>query len=186
MWTFCGLVWTWIPVKKKKKKAKGKKKVHTAGGGHERADGPCGSVVMGACGWVCRRVGTWMRMAVNKKEKRRKQTWRVKCVDGSVGVWACGWACSHVDMRMRMAVNKKEKRKKHLLIGSERADGRADVWACGRADGRAEADDCKERKKERKGKKKERLTGFQSGQMGVWTCCGWACVNALAGGGEWL
>ena len=117
-------------------------------------------------------------MAVNKKEKRRKQTWWVERVDGSVGMRACGWACSCVDMQMRMAVNKKEKRKKHLLIGSERAD----VWACGHADGRAEADDCKERK----GKKKERLTGFQSGRMGVWTCCGWACVNGLAGGREWL
>ena len=56
---------------------------------------------------------------------------------------------------MRMAVNKKEKRKKHLLIGSKHADGHADMWACGHADGRAEADDCKEKKKKRKGKKKK-------------------------------
>ena len=114
--TFCGWVWTWIPVKKKeksKRKEKSKKKkVHTARGGHECADGPCGSVVVRACRWVCRRVGTWMRMAVNKKEKRRKPTWRVERVDGSVGVRACGWACSHVGMRMQMAVNKKEKGKK--------------------------------------------------------------------------
>ena len=100
---------------------------------------------MQACGWACRHVGTWMWTAVNKKGKRRKPTWRVGRVDGSVGVWAC----SRVGMRMRMAVNKKEKRKKHLLIGSERADGRADVQACGHA----EADDCKEGKKRKeKGK----------------------------------
>ena len=91
------------PCKKKKKKAKEreKKKVHTAGGGRERADGPCGSVFMRVCRWACRCVGTWMRMAVNTKEKRRKQTWRVEHVDGSVGVWACG-----------------------------RADGRAAMWTC--------------------------------------------------------
>ena len=40
-------------------------------------------------------------------------------------------------------------------------------------------------KKERK-KEKERLTGFPSGRMGMWTCCGWACMDALAGGREWL
>ena len=97
-------------------------------------------------------------MAVNKKEKRRKQTWRVECVDGSVGMRACGWACSCVGMRMRMAVNKKEKRKKHLLIGSERADGRA------------EADDCKERKR------KDSLV-FRAG--------GWAC-GCVADGRGWM
>ena len=112
--------------KSKRKEKSKKKKVHTAGGGHERVDGPCGNVVVWACGWVCRRVGTWMWMAVNKKEKRRKPTWQVGHVDGSVGVWVC----SRVGMRMRMAVNKKEKRKKHLLIGFERADGRVDVQAC--------------------------------------------------------
>ena len=117
------------PCKKKRKKQKErkKKKVHTAKGGRECADGPCGSVVVRACGWACRRVGTWMRMAVNKKEKRRKQTWWVERVDGSVGMQACGWACSHVDMRMRMAVNKKEKgKKKKTLTNWLRACG----WAC--------------------------------------------------------
>ena len=84
--------------KRKKQKKKEKKKVHTAGGGRERADGPCGSVVVWACGWACRRVGMWMRMAVNKKEKRRKQTWRVEHVDGSVGVRVCGWADGHAAM----------------------------------------------------------------------------------------
>ena len=70
-------------------------------------------------------------MAVNKKEKRRNQTWRVERVDGSVGVRACRWACSRVDMRMRMAVNKKEKekkKKKKTLTNWFRACG----WACGR------------------------------------------------------
>ena len=96
--------------------------------------------------------------------------------------------CGHADADgcKQKGKGKKEKRKKHLLIGSERADGRADVWVCGHADGRAKVDDCKERKKERKGKKKERLTGFPSGRMGMWTCCGWACMDALAGGREWL
>ena len=113
--------------KRKKQKEKEKKKVHTAGGGREHADGPCGSIVMWACGWACRRVGTWMWMAVNKKEKRRKQTWRVERVDGSVGMRACGWACSRVDMQMRMAVNKKEKgKKKKTLTNWFRACG----WAC--------------------------------------------------------
>ena len=98
-------------------------------------------------------------------------------MDGPVGVRACGWACSRVGMQMRMAVNKKkkEKKRKNLLIGSERADGRA------------EADAVKtEKKKQRKRKKTKRLTGVPSGRMGVWTCCGWACVDALAGGREWL
>ena len=54
------------------------------------------------------------------------------------------------------------------------------VRMCGHADGHAEADDCKKRKK------KKRLTGVLSGWMGVWTCCRWACMDALAGGREWL
>ena len=54
-------------------------------------------------------------MAVNKKGKRRTQTWQVEHVDGPVGVWACRWACSCVGMQMRMAVNKKEKKKKKKL-----------------------------------------------------------------------
>ena len=97
----------WIPVKKKKQKERErereKKKVHTAGGGRERADGLCGSGVVQAC----RRVGTWMRMAVNKKEKRRTKP---EGLSMWMGVWACGrvgvWACG-------------------------RADGCAAVWACG-------------------------------------------------------
>ena len=95
--------------------------------------------------------------------------------------------CGHADADGCKQKEKRKKRKrKNLLIGSERVDGHADVWACERADGRAEADDCKKRKKKRKGKKKKRLTGVPSGRMGVWTCCGWACVDALAGGREWL
>ena len=44
----------------------------------------------------------------------------------------------------------------------------------------------KEKKRKEKKKKKKRLTGVSSGRMGVWTCCGWVCVDALAGGREWL
>ena len=98
------------------------------------------------------------------KQKRKKEKTNLA---GRV----CGWVCGRAGMRMGMQPcghadgckqkGKRKKEKKHLLIGSERADGRA------------EADDCKERKKERKGKKKERLTGFQSGRMGVRECaCG--------------
>ena len=76
---------------------------------------------------------------------------------------ACGWACSRVGMQMWMAVNKKEKRKKTLTGCFERADGRA------------EADNCKKKKKERKGKKKEKFTG-----LGVWTCYRWACMRLRA------
>ena len=87
------------PCKKKKQKEREKKKVHTAGGGRERADGPCGSGVVRACRWVCRHVGTWMRMAVNKKEKRRTKPegssvwmglWACGRADGRAAVWACG------------------------------------------------------------------------------------------------
>ena len=164
--------------KSKRKEKREKKKVHTAGGGRERADGLCGSVVMWACRWACRRVGMWMRMAVNKKEKRRTQTWRVERVDGPVGVRMGVQLCGHADVDgcKQKGKRKKEKRKrkrkrKKLLIGSEHADGHA------------KADDCKKRKKR---KEKKRLTGVPSGRMGVWTCCGWACVDALAGGREWL
>ena len=88
--------------------------------------------------------------------------------------------CGHADADDCKQKEKRKKRKrKNLLIGSERADGRVDVWACRHADGRAEADDCKKRKK-------KRLTGVPSGRMGVWMCCGWACVDALAGGRKWL
>ena len=110
------------PCKEKRKK----KKVHIAGGGCEHADGPCGSVVVRACGWACRHVGMWMWMAVNKKEKRRKQTWQVEHVDESVDVQAYGWVCSRVGMRMWMAVNKKEKGKKTLTNWF-----RVCRWACG-------------------------------------------------------
>ena len=60
---------------------------------------------MRACGWACRCVGTWMRMAVNKKEKRRTKP-------EGLSVWMGLWACSCVGMRMQMAVNKKKKEKK--------------------------------------------------------------------------
>ena len=64
----------WIPVKKRKKqKERKKKKVHTAGGGRERADGPCGSGVVRACGWACSHVGMRMWMAVNKRKKEKKE-----------------------------------------------------------------------------------------------------------------
>ena len=109
---FCRLVWMWIPVKKKKRKKqkeREKKKVHTAGGGRERVDGPCERVVVWACRWACRHVGTWMRMAVNKKEKRRKQTWWVEHVDGSVGVQPCG----HADVDGCKQKGKKKKKKKN-------------------------------------------------------------------------
>ena len=58
------------------------------------------------------------------------------------------------------------------------------VRTCGRAGVQMGVQKWMTVKKE--GKKKKRLTGFQSGRMGVWTCCGWACVNVLAGRCEWL
>ena len=89
------------PCKKKKQKEREKKKVHIAGGGRERADGLCGSGVVRVCGWACRRVGTWMRMAVNKKKRRTKPEgssvwmglWVCGRADGCAAVWACrcGW-----------------------------------------------------------------------------------------------
>ena len=61
--------------------------------------------------------------------------------------------CGHVDVDgCKQKERRKKRKRKNLLIGSKHADGHADVWACGRADGRAEADDCKKRKKERKRK----------------------------------
>ena len=63
VWMFCGWVRMWIPVKKKKQKEREKKKVHTAGGGRERADGcveavscrradGCADVWARRCGWL--------------------------------------------------------------------------------------------------------------------------------------
>ena len=90
-------------------------------------DGPRGSVGMRACRWACRRVGVWMRMAVSKKGKRKKEkntdwwvpdVWMGVWTCGCVGVWVCRWACSHVGMRMRMAVNKKEKKNTYWGVSS--------------------------------------------------------------------
>ena len=81
-------------------------------------------------------------------------------MDGPVGVQPCRWACGHAAVQMGVqpcghadadGCKQKEKRKKrkrkNLLIGSERADGRVDVWACGCANGHAEVDAVKKRKK---------------------------------------
>ena len=101
-------------------------------------------------------------------------------MDGPVGVQACGWACSHVGIRMRMAVNKKKKGKKekektYWLVPSMRMG----VRTCGRADGRAEADDCKKRKKRKKEKERKRKDSL------VFRAGGWAC-GRVADGRVWM
>ena len=67
----------WIPVKKKKhadgckqKEKRKKRKRKNLLSGSEHADGPVG---VRACGWACSHVGMWMRMAVNKKKKGKKE-----------------------------------------------------------------------------------------------------------------
>ena len=103
---------------------------------------------------------------------------------GHVGMWACGWACSCVGMRMRMAVNKKKKKNTYWGVSSVRMG----MWACGRADGRVEADNCKEKKKERKGKKKEHSLVWACGRVtdGRACACGrtWMAVNKQTRKGE--
>ena len=54
-----------------------------------------------------------------------------------------------------------------------------DVWACRRADGHAEADGCKKRKKERKGKERKRKDSL------VFRVGGWAC-GRVADGRAWM
>ena len=86
--------------------------------------------------------------------------------------------CGHADADGCKQKEKRKKRKrKNLLIGSERADGCADVWVCRRADGRAEADDCKKRKKKEKERKRKDSLVFQAG--------GWAC-GRVADGHAWM
>ena len=62
------------------------------------------------------------------------------------------------------------------------------VWTCGHAGVRMGMQKRMTVKKKKKGKKKKkkRLTGVLSRRMGVWTCCRWACVDALAGGRAWM
>ena len=71
----------------------------------------------------------------------------------------------------------KIKNEKDILsdVGMSVRMGRVEALACGRADGRAEVDNCKEKKKARKGKQKGKLTG-----LGMWTCYRWACVRLQA------
>ena len=71
-----------------------------------------------------------------------------------------------------MAVKKKEKRRTKLE-GSSVWMG---LWACGRADGRAEADDCKKRKKRKKEKERKRKDSL------MFRACGWACGRV----GMWM
>ena len=70
----------------------------------------------------------------------------------------------------------KRKKRKNLLIGSERADGRVDVWACGRADGRMGVQKRMTVKKEKERKRKDSLV-FRAG--------GWAC-GRVADGCAWM
>ena len=90
--TFCGLVWTWIPVKKKEK-SKGKRKEKST---------YCWRWAW-ACRWAvwkCCHVG--MRMGVQTcghvdvdgcKQKRKKEK-------TNLAGWACGWVCGHAGVRM--------------------------------------------------------------------------------------
>ena len=115
-------------------------------------------------------------MAVNKKEKRKKEKKTDRWVPSVwMGVWTCGHAgvqmgvepCGHAD-----ADSCKQKGIKNKLTGGFRACG----WACRRADGHAETDDCKEKKRKEKRMThccSERADGHVDMlRMGV---RGWAC-----------
>ena len=139
-------------------------------------------------------------MAIHKKGKRKEERGKNtdrRVLDVWMGVWTYGrvgvWACGRVGMRMGVqpcehadADGCKQKQKKKntywgvLSVWMGVLSVWMGVWACGRADGRAEADNCKEKKKERKGKKKRKT--HWSGRVDMLRMG----VRALAGGRGWL